>query len=152
VEWAYILVSLYYVHKRDSAQAMTASQKALELNWANPVARYNYGAALALEGDLRAARAEFNHAIALDRHFAPPHDGLGRALLLDNDLDKAIAEYRRAIEIDQKYDVAYDDLCEALRKKGIADEAIRKCRRSIELNPDSPDSHYDLALTLADQG
>jgi tetratricopeptide (TPR) repeat protein len=76
----------------------------------------NLGLALAGQGKLDEAIAEYRHAIELDPKNGDPHNNLGLTLKDQGKLDDAIAEYHHAIELNPKNENAHAALDQLLEK------------------------------------
>jgi tetratricopeptide (TPR) repeat protein len=135
VHWSYILKGVFFNDHKDYVHADTALRKAIDLDEKNSAAHNNLGNALAGQGKLDDAIAEYRRAIDIDPKYVVAHTNLGRALADQGKLDDAIAEYRRAIEINPKYAVAHANLGNALILLGKLDDAIAEYRRVIEIDP-----------------
>jgi serine/threonine protein kinase/tetratricopeptide (TPR) repeat protein len=112
----------------------------------------NLGVALAEQGKLSEAIAEYRAAIRLVRDLATAHSNLANALLNAGKLDEGIAEYRAAIRLQPGYAEAHNNLGNALRNLGKLDEAIAECREASRLKPDLAAAHNNLGSALLNQG
>jgi tetratricopeptide (TPR) repeat protein len=84
----------------------------------------NLGSLKKAEGDLTAALALFDQAIAIDPNLAIAHYNRGATQRARGYLEPAIAAYQRAIELDPDYAQAYQNLGVALFKLGKLPEAL----------------------------
>jgi serine/threonine protein kinase/Flp pilus assembly protein TadD len=125
---------------------------AVALRPRSPGARYNLGAALAENGRLDDAIAEFRQAIAIDPKYAEAHNNLGFAPQKMGRLDDAIAEYRKALASDPKNAKAHINLGNLLRDTGRLDEAIAVYKHRLDIDPKDAHAHNNLGLALQDKG
>jgi len=93
----------------------------------------NYGSLKKAQGDLLAAVALFEQAIAADPTLAIAHYNLGTAQRARGYLDEAIAAYRQAIALQPNYAEAHQNLGVALFKLGQLPEALNAFNRAINL-------------------
>ncbi len=127
-------------------------QAALAVNPGNSAVRNNLAIALAYQGHLDAAIAQFREAARLSPANASVHDNLGNALLTKGDLDEAIAAYKEAIRLDPKFAPAWHNLGNALLTKGNLDDATAAYQEAIRLDPTEADTHSHLANALRGRG
>jgi tetratricopeptide (TPR) repeat protein len=125
---------------------------AVALRPQSPVAHLNLGAALADNGQLEEAIAEFRAALRLEKDLIFPHLNLGSALAQKGQMDEAIAEFREAIRINKDYAEAHYHLGRALMSKGLVDDAIAEFRQAIQLKYDYASAHNSLGVALYDKG
>jgi tetratricopeptide (TPR) repeat protein len=90
----------------------------------------------AREGGMGTWRAHMNYALALEN--------AGRA-------DEALDEFEKAVEIG-RYAWAYFNLGLAQMRRGMAEDGEANLRRGVELWPESPETHYYLAVGLVQLG
>ena len=119
---------------------------------ADAVTHYERGVALAVEGKLDEAIAEYRAAIRIKPDLAEAHSSLGVALAEQGKLDEAIAEYRAAIRMPPDFAETHYFLGKALAVQGKLDEAIDEFRAAIRIEPDNAEAHFILGLALAGQG
>ena len=87
-------------------------------------------------GGMGTWRAHMNYALALEN--------AGRA-------DEALDEFEKAVEIG-RYAWAYFNLGLAQLRRGMAEDGEANLRRAVELWPESPETHYHLAVGLVQLG
>lgn len=97
------------------------------------------GIALAQQGKLNAAIAEYRQAPRWKPDHFAPHYNLGTALRHKGDFDGAIAEFRQALRLKPDYAPAHYNLGVALSQKGDLAGALAEFQKAHELAPDSPD-------------
>jgi serine/threonine protein kinase/tetratricopeptide (TPR) repeat protein len=118
----------------------------------SPGARLNLGAALADNGDLDGATAEYREAIRLKEDYADARNNLGNVLATRGQLDAAIAEYREAVRLRGEEAPFHYNLASALDEKGDVDGAIAQYREAIRLKSDIAEAHNNLGNLLARKG
>ena len=70
------------------------------------------------QGNITAALADYNQAIAIDPRQTEALDGRGTIKARNGDVDGALADFNLAIEIDPGFVAAYQNRATALRSKG----------------------------------
>jgi serine/threonine protein kinase/Flp pilus assembly protein TadD len=101
------------------------------------------GVALANSGDLNAAIAALQQALALDAKFWNARKVLGETLKRKQDWNGVIACYRTAVELDPKNSYAHFAMGVALHAQGRYKEAEAEYREAIRLKPDDADDRYE---------
>jgi Flp pilus assembly protein TadD len=101
--------------------------RAIELRPALAAAWMNRANAAQALGDLGAATADYEHALALEPQHAPIHYNLGHLHhKATGDLDAAVRHYREAIRLAPDYATAHHNLSHALFLKGEFEAAWRE--------------------------
>jgi Flp pilus assembly protein TadD len=118
----------------------------------NACSHHNLGVALAQNGQLDEAMAEYRKAMKIKPDYADPHNNLGNALAHRGRLDEAIAQYRKALEINPEYAAAYYNFGAVLYKQGHVDEAILHLQKAVEIEPDNANFHGNFGLVLGSLG
>ena len=98
------------------------------------------------QGELAAAGAAFEHAVALAPERSDLHNNLGYNLMLRGDLDKATVEFRQALTLDSHSEIARNNLASALASQSRSSEAFEAWRSA-----DPAVAHNNLAAVLIDQ-
>jgi len=104
------------------------------------------------DGDLEAAIAEFEEAIALNPESVNAHGNLGIACVQLERFEEGIAAYQEALKLDPEHADLHYNLGLAYRKAGRPDDAVTAYERAVELAPDMFDAHKNLGLVHADEG
>ena len=127
-----------------------------ENNWPGSAgdaeAHDNLGLALAAQGKLDQAIAQYAEALRLKPDLAGAHNNLGLALAAQGKLDEAIGHYTEALRLKPDYAEAHNSLGLALTAQGKTDEARAQYAEAVRLKPDYAEAHNNLGLALAKQG
>lgn len=129
---------------REALEQLTA---AATLMARSPMAQNALGEAHSTGGDLKAARAAFERATALDVSFAQAHANLGETLLKLNEPAQAANHLDRAIAIFGKEpDVAYPLYLRAkiYTDEGQLEKASAALRQAVTLQPNFAEAWSDL--------
>ena len=126
--------------------------RALDCTSGNSVAHNNLGLALAKNGDVADAIAQFSEALKIHPDDAEVHYNLGVSLFVKGDFEDAIAQYHTALAIAPDNAVFHNNLGTALYAKGAVEEAIAQFRESAKLQPGYADAHYNLGNALLNLG
>jgi Flp pilus assembly protein TadD len=127
----------------------------------NCIAHNNLGIALAWEGKIDAAAAEYREALRIKPDYADAHANLGRVLARQSRRDDAVVQYRAALAETVRAgdphgrDLAYavhGDLGRALAELGRRDEALAELSEAVRLRPESIEAHTNLGNALRDAG
>jgi tetratricopeptide (TPR) repeat protein len=130
------------------ADAITAYDKALEIDPLNAAVLLRRGLAFAAAGDLRSAEADYRRSIALDSLDTLPWVNLGIARAATGDGAGAIAAYQAASRIDPRDPLPWFNTGNTYLRANRYDDAIAAYRRTVELAPGMPDAHFNLARAL----
>jgi serine/threonine-protein kinase len=137
--------------KRDYKRAETEFWMALQL-WPDAAAHYSLGNALAGQGRLAEAIAEFKEAIRIEPDHPQALTNLGLALYKVGRSAEAIVEYRKAIQIDPDLYQAHTNLGLALDDQGKMEEAIVEYKKATQIKPDDAEVLGSLGIALRSQG
>lgn len=96
-------------------------------------------------GDLEAAVADYQAALAGGRDVLPTLLHLGRALLELDRIDEAERRFTRALELDPASAAALHGLGRVAAARGDDATAVERFERVLELAPDADSVHYQLA-------
>jgi len=118
----------------------------------NYVAHYTLGNALALQGNLAGAMAQYKEALRIRPNHAEVHNNLGNALVLQGNLAGAVGHYKESLRIISSQGKTHRNLGVALDRQGKHEEAIRHYKEALRINPRDAQSHNNIGVTLAEQG
>jgi Flp pilus assembly protein TadD/DNA-binding winged helix-turn-helix (wHTH) protein/TolB-like protein len=106
--------------------------------------------------NIDSAITDFNHALEMDRNYAPAHAGLGRAYWIGYDsfnkgkdwLSKASVECTQALQLDANLAEAHTCMGLFYNTSGKYDQAVPEFRRGAELDPNDDLAWRGLGNTL----
>jgi tetratricopeptide (TPR) repeat protein len=133
-------------------EAITALEKALQLDPTLVTAHYNLGAAYERKDKLDQARKHFQEAVKLKPDFGEAYLAIGNSYLSERKFDSAaIDALTKATQLlPQNYNAFYNlGACYANSGKYV--EAESAYRKAIEINPKEPVAHYQLGMALLGQ-
>ena len=113
------------------------------------IAHNHFGVALAEQGTLDQAIAQFREAIRISPFYAQPLNNLGAALGKERKFDEAIAVLSEAVRIAPNYQQAHNNLGLALASEGKLDEAIAHYSEALHIDPNYAEAQNNLRATLA---
>jgi len=97
------------------------------------------------KGDLDAAVATFNDAIAIDPKCVAAYENRGMAYRFQHKLDEALTDFNHVIQLEPNYQDAYNNRGITLGLKGNFDGALSDFNHLIQLNPKYPKAYYNSA-------
>jgi tetratricopeptide (TPR) repeat protein len=118
----------------------------------NAGARNNLGSALADQGRLPEAIAQYEEALRLVPGYDDPHYNLGNALAKSGRVEEAIDHYRTALRVRPRNAAILFALGEALRRLGRLDEAQSRYEEALKGESDSPDVWCGLGNVMLNGG
>jgi Flp pilus assembly protein TadD len=111
-------------------------RKAVQSNKRSPIYHCNLAMSLHALGEMRDAEKHYRDAIALDRDYAEPLNGLGGVLAATGRHGEAEACCRRVVKLQPNNPRAHANLAGVLIGAKKATEAETSARRALELKPD----------------
>lgn len=145
--------ALFYYKESSLHEAMEEYKKVLELDPSNAQAHNNLGMVYYDLGMLNDAINQYQKAIAISPRYDKAHHNLAVAYYVKGDLSKAAFEFTMAIEYNPKNPESYNNLALVLRKQNRLAEARCILKKGLsEASTRYPPFHYNLALTLEDEG
>lgn len=145
--------ALFYYKESSLNEAMEEYKKVLELDPSNAQAHNNLGMVYYDLGMLNDAINQYQKAIAISPRYDKAHHNLAVAYYVKGDLSKAAFEFKMAIEYNPKNPESYNNLALVLRKQNrLADARCILKKGLSESSTRYPPFHYNLALTLEDEG
>src|SRR5262249_10530368 len=131
----------------DTAQAIQAFRKALELDPADFAARENLGQVLADSGQVSAGIAELENAAQEDRSgLAWCNIGIIRGR--SGDVSGALTAFREAVRQDPAPSTYHEELSAYIEESGDVDGALVEARDAVRRDPAWSDAHARLACVL----
>lgn len=106
------------------------------------------GNLLCASGQLSAAQAAYERALALRPDVAQIHFNLGSLLQRRGQLEAARDRFRQAVALQPDYAEAHNNLGNALQDLGEIDAALVAYGRAISLRPNFPEPHNNTGLAL----
>ncbi len=113
---------------------------------------YERGLTDAQNGDLPAARSDFEQAVKLNPWNPEFQNALAQVMLRQGDLDGAIPHLRTVTSLAPDAALPHAELGKALAAKGSLDEAAAELNQAVKLAPQQPEVHRQLARVLSAQG
>ena len=130
---------------------LTLFERAVRVTTGNWMAHNNLGIALAKQGKIDEAIAQYSRAAEI-KPGPLPYNNLGGLFARQGKLDKAITYYTKALEVDPQYKEAHYNLGNALVEKGRLDEAEDHYSKALEIDRGYSKAYYGLAQLLAKKG
>jgi tetratricopeptide (TPR) repeat protein len=137
---------------RDFATSLALWRTVVEAVPGNARGHTYLGLALVEQGQVEAAIAHYERALALKPEYAEAHNNLGIALATQGRLEQAIAHYRLALKTQPGLAQAHNNLGNALLTAGQVEEAMGHYERALALKPEYAEAHNNLGIALATQG
>ncbi len=116
----------------------------------NFVAHYALGHALAAEGRMSEAAAQYEIGRAIRP--APAENTMGTMLAAEGHLDEAVAHFREAVKSDPRYADAHNNLGVVLLRQGKVAEARRAYETALRYRPRHAGALFNLARLAAAEG
>ena len=113
-----------------------------------PSLRHKYGTALAMTGDMAAARRAFEETIRRSPGFAKAHYSLGVVKAGAGDIAGAERAWQDALRAEPNYLEPRLQLAHALRRTGRAAPSLPHYARVLEIDPRVEDARYGLSMAL----
>ncbi|MEW5988831.1 MAG: tetratricopeptide repeat protein, partial [Chloroflexota bacterium] len=126
------------------ADALTAYQRAVELDPRFTLAHNGLGNVYRATGRQAEAQAAYQQAIRLDPTYAIPHSGLGALLVESGRHGEALDAYQKAIELDPHHPAPLTGLGQTFLGVGQVKPAIEAYQKAIEIDPADAISHCGL--------
>jgi len=117
-----------------------------------PLAHYNLGLALRLNGDLEGALRCYTRTIELDPRHARAHNNLAFVLRLEERFAAAESHALRALSLEPRLWEAHLNLAYISGAQGRYGEALAAAHHVLDINAASPDAHYVAGLSYCHLG
>jgi arylsulfatase A-like enzyme/Flp pilus assembly protein TadD len=111
-----------------------------------------YGIALADNGELAGARAEFEKVLSIDHTNATAYQNLGVVALRSGDIAGARASLGKALTLNDRLPTALNLMGVIEMKSGHPDDAINWWREAVKADPRLYDAMYNLAIVASRTG
>ena len=134
-----------YGQSGDYVAAVSAYDKAIELNPQSANAYNNRGHAKWMLGDDENAILDCDIAIALCHGYVEPYNNRGNAKFRSGRSSEAILDYGAAIEINPAYAPSYNNRGSANYEMGNYIQALEDYNRAILIDPQYVDAYYNRA-------
>ena len=114
---------------------------------------FNLGNTLMLStGTEEEARECFERAVALDENHAEKHYNLSNVLMKLCLFEEAVTSFENTLKLDETHVAAMCNLGTALQSCGNLTQSIENFRSALIHEPESPDLHFNMALSLIQNG
>lgn len=143
-------LGLRYRDQGDFPAAITALEKAVELDPANLAGRVNLGWILHLAGQDRQAARALEQAIAYDPSHVQTFNALGIVYLVNDDLASAVLAHTWATILEPGNEIAYYNLSLAYQRLEQFPWAIAAAKKAAALEPENPHPWVALAIAYGD--
>lgn len=154
----YEALGMYWQAKGNTAKAVAAFTRAMELDPSSPTAHIGLGNLLQRDKSYAAALAEFEKAVECAPGYYEAYVTRGAAYLLrfdhgrdPNDINAAEADFRIAIRLDPARSEAYVHLAERYVMSEDVEQVQKNARAAIDRNPADGRPYLFLAIALASQ-
>jgi len=145
-------LQLQYGGKEQRAGAVSDLQALIGRDPKNVVVRYNLARAYQTNGELDAARVQYNEAIKLSERFVAAYLGSGQVALAQQNYTRAIQDADAVLKLDPRNARARVIKSNALIQSGNLRQARLDLVEYLKDTPDSSDLSFQLALTDFGEG
>ncbi|HTR41147.1 MAG TPA: tetratricopeptide repeat protein [Pseudomonadales bacterium] len=119
---------------------------------AHAISYYLNGDFLTSEGQLDAAMAQYEKALAIWPGYSGAYCGLGSVLLQKGRLEEAIVQYQNALKFNPALSEALNNLGYCYLKSGRMNDAIVEYQKVLEIKPNFPEARNNLAYCFLQIG
>lgn len=141
------ILSLMAYQANDYRQAVNFLDRAITIQ-PSAAAYSNRGIALNELGQLEAAVASYDKAIALQPDYAVAHANRGKVLRELGQLEAAVAGYDRAVALQPDFAEAHYNRGNVLKSLTRLEAAVASYDKAIALRPDFAEAYWNKALVL----
>jgi len=141
-----LLVVINFIHNNNFKDKIAFWENAVKYSPSHPLSHKNLGAMYYLDGNLGAAKIEFEKSVAINPTEAMIHNNLGLIYYREGNYEKAEEEYFRELELYPNYDNAYMNLGLLYYQEGDKDKAAEMWFKTIQVNPDHKDALKSLTI------
>ena len=146
--FSWMLLGLILKEYGNMEEALSASQKSIDLSPNDEVAINCYGIVLKHFGKFNEAEKIFNEAIILKPEFAEPYNNLGIILKILGRNEEAKENYLKAINLKSNFTEAYNNLGVLLKSLGNYNEAFEYHKKVISITPNNDKAYYFMGIIL----
>jgi protein O-mannosyl-transferase len=112
------------------------------------LAHNNLGVALADEGQVGRAIAEYQKALAIKPDYAEADKNLGVVFFRIGDTNQAITQYQKALKIDPNDAEVHNNLGMTFAQARDENDAIKEYQKAIDIQPANAEAHNNLGISL----
>ena len=145
-------LGLAFQNNHENMLAVSAYQRARELNPQNLQAWFNSGMILHEGGMLQAALECYNRAIDVDAEQPKIWCNLGALQFQLGEFEESVQSFNRAVTLKPDYARAWDNLAGSLCALDQLAEAERCCHRAINFKPGYADPYFKLGSIYFQEG
>jgi tetratricopeptide (TPR) repeat protein len=132
----YTSQGLSHLKKGQIDDAVSAFNRAIELNPGNSVAYFSRGRAYYRQGKMDNAISDYNRAIEISPEFTAAYQNRGYAYYSIDNYEKAISDYDRAIAINPEDAETYNMRGIAYFKQDKIEKAVSDYNKALEISPE----------------
>lgn len=138
----------HVLEKSKPAEAVSAFQKAAELQPREVEPHLSAAAVLERQGDAAAAEKEFQRAVELDPKSSEALASLANLYARQHRLAEGEAALRRYLALDRQNAAAHVQLGRVLAAQGRADDASTEYEAALKIDPNDRDANREVATAL----
>jgi len=116
------------------------------------VAHIMFGGELMKQGNLEAAKAQYEYVLRLNPYNADAHSNLGAIFMKEGDLGRSKAKLEEALRISPNHADAHYNFGNLLMQQGDLAEAKNHYEDALDINPNHSDVHNNLGTILMREG
>ncbi len=131
----------------DTAAAVVAYKKALELSPNDEDLHYNLGIAYMRLGNYTNAESEYREALKLLPDYPEVHNNLGNLLLRTGRLTEAEEQFTEAVKQMPEYAQAHNNLGIVRQRQRMTNEAFLCFQKAVELDTNYWEARFNLAVS-----
>jgi tetratricopeptide (TPR) repeat protein len=155
VSSALILAVLMGIASHQTAfwrDSQTLWGRALACTSNNSVAHLQFGAGLAIRGDIKGAAEHFQAALDIQPNYVKAHNNLGALLMKAGKVDEASEQFTAALRIKPDNADANSNLAAILTAGRRFDEAVQHYLKALAAEPNNSKDRCNLGVVLAQLG
>jgi tetratricopeptide (TPR) repeat protein len=141
-----------YANKGQYEEAISAYNKALEINPRYALAYHNRGSVYAKKNQYNEAISDFTKALEINPKFAAAYYYRGITYFNKGQYEEAISDFTKALEINPRDALTYYNRGIAYDDKGQYDEAISDYTKALEIDPKDGWAYYNRGIVYGKKG